>query len=461
MARRINLWSCGIIQVIFFMCSDQRSFFKNLVAVFVCFTAVSAIIFCVKTAPVCAEEGRYPENLAWRLVTERELSLITQCPEAFHEREHSAPPLFEAPSVPMDGLEVFTSSASKSFTSSTVPSTWEVPPFAVIGPPLPEQKKGSSSQVQSTSEASSNFKNAFRPSDPVIVPAVFGEISADSSRAELPDPNLRPLKAQYLDKLNRPDTQMPTPFSLRRYHTKSLGFFQIALYGNDKGLLTEQTYNTLRAAAPNLRSLKGFGSKAFISFLPAPEPEKPFNLETAKGEFTFSALEPEGDVRFDQLDPGLIKSRTAPSFNKIPVTSLPEGFDEDLRRQLAASQYKNIRIEEDPASGQSLYAGVSSGKEDQSDSKSDKSNDQTNNSNSAGDLFAGNLTTSANDADSADLNPFAVKTNFSKDLKGMYVMEIYYPQQSLVCELAADTRFADLRAMLDIALLVQARMQRW
>ena len=52
----------------FFMCSDQRSFFKNLVAVFVCLTAVSAIIFCVKAAPVCAEEGRYPENLAWRLV---------------------------------------------------------------------------------------------------------------------------------------------------------------------------------------------------------------------------------------------------------------------------------------------------------------------------------------------------------------------------------------------------------
>ena len=443
------------------MCSDQRSFFQNLVAILVCLTAVSAVVFCVKAAPVGAEEGRYPENLAWRLVTERELSLITQCPESFREREHSAPPIFEAPSVPMSGLEVFTDSTPESFTSNAVPSTWEVPPFAVIGPPLPEKEKGSSSDAQDASKASGSFKNAFRPSDPVVVPAVFGEISADSSRAELPDPNLHPLKAQYLAKLNRPDTQMPTPFSLRRYHTKSLGFFQIALYGNNKGLLTEQIYNTLKAAAPNLRSLKGFGSKAFISFLPAPEPEKPFDLETAKGEFTFSALEPEGDVRFDQLDPGLIKSRTAPSFTKIPVTSLPEGFDEDLRRQLAASQYKNIRIDEDPTSGQSLYAGVSSGKEDQSDDKSDKSNDQTNNSNSAGELFVGNLTASTNDADSADINPFAVKTNFSKDLKGMYVMEIYYPQQSLVCELAADTRFADLRSMLDIALLVQARMQRW
>lgn len=443
------------------MCSDQRSFCKNLVAVLVCLTVVGIAVFFIKAFPVYAEEGRYPENLAWRLVTERELSLLTQCPETFREGEHSALPLFEAPSIPMNGLEIFTDSSAESFSSGHVPSTWEVPPFAVIGPPLPKQEENSVSQVPAASKAPDSLKNAFRVSDTVIVPTVFGEISANSDQTELPDPRLRPLRAQYLNKLNQPDSQLPTPFSLRRYHTKSLGFFQIALYGNNKGLLAERTFNTLKAAAPNLRSLKGFGSKAFISFLPAPEPEKPFDLETAKGEFTFSALEPEGDVQFDQLDPGLIKARTAPSFNKIPVTPLPKGFDEDLRRQLAASQYKNIRIDDDPASSQSLYAGVSSGKEDQLDDESDKSNDQTNNSNSAGDLFAGNSTASANDADSADINPFAVKTNFSKDLKGMYVMEIYYPQQSLVCELAADTRFADLRAMLDIALLVQARMQRW
>lgn len=441
------------------MCSDQRSFLKNLVATLVCSTVVGALVFCANVASVCAEEGRYPENLAWRLITERELSLITRCPESFHEREHSAPPLFEAPSIPMGGVEIFVDSPQESFGKSNAPSTWEVPPFAVIGPPTPE--KNSKSRSANRSIASESLKNAVKPSASVALPTAFGEISANSSQTELPNPNLRPLRAQYLNKLNQPDAQLPVPFSLRRYHTKNLGFFQIALYGNREGLLTERSYNTLKAAAPNLRSLKGFGSKAFISFLPAPEPEKPFNLETAKGEFTFSELEPEGDVQFDQLDPGLIKSRTAPSFNKIPVTSLPKGFDEDLRRQLAATQYKNIRIDDDPASSQSLYAGVSSGKEDQLDDESNKSNDQTNNSNSAGDLFAGNSTASSDDADSADINPFAVKTNFSKDLKGMYVMIIYYPQQSLVCELAADTRFADLRAMLDIALLVQARMQRW
>mgnify|MGYP004553635737 CR=1 FL=1 len=449
------------------MCSEQRSFSKILVLLLLCLAVVGPAILDIKAFPVYAEEGRYPENLAWRLVTERELSLITQCPESFREGEHSAPSLFTAPSVPMSGLEIFTDSATESFASGSVPSTWEVPPFAVIGPPLSQSEKGSSAPSLSstpaptTSEASNNLKRALSPSNKGVIPSVFGEISTNSEQAELPDPNLRPLRAQYLNKLNRPDSQLPTPFSLRRYHTKSLGFFQIALYGNDKGLLTERTYTTLKAAAPNLRSLKGFGSKAFISFLPAPEPEKPFDLETAKGEFTFSALEPEGDVQFDQLDPGLIKSRTAPSFNKIPVTPLPQGFDEDLRRQLAASQYKNIRIEEEPTSSQLSSTRASSNKKDQSIDKSNLSNNPTDSSNSAGELFVSNLTASSQDADSADINPFAVKTNFSKDLKGMYVMEIYYPQQSLVCELAADTRFADLRAMLDIALLVQARMQRW
>ncbi|MGM9998607.1 MAG: hypothetical protein ACI38Q_04345 [Candidatus Bruticola sp.] len=444
------------------MCSDQRSFLKKLVAGFLCLTTVSALFVCVGTSSLQAEEVRYPENLAWRLITEQELSLITQCHESFNEREHSAPPLFEPPSIPMSDLEVLADPAGESFYQAEIPTAWEVPPFAVIGPPSAQQrsKNGAQSTSDSSTQATASLQNSLS-ADQSLMPASFGEISADYSRDELPAPNLRPLKAQYLNRLDQPDSQLPVPFSLRRYHTKTKGFFHIALYGNTEGLLAQRMYNTLKAAAPNLRQLQGFGSKAFISFLPAPEPEKPFDLQTAKGEFTFSELEPEGGVQFDQLDPGLIKSQTAPSFKKIPVTPLPKNFDEQLRRQLAAAPYKNIRIDDSPASSQSLYAGVSSGTTDRSETKSDQSDSQTNSSNSAGDLFSDKSPSSSDEDDSEGLNPFAVKTNFSKDLEGMYVMEIYYPQQSLVCELAADTRFANLRSMLDIALLVQARMQRW
>ncbi|MGM9992137.1 MAG: hypothetical protein ACI376_04725 [Candidatus Bruticola sp.] len=444
------------------MCSDQRSFLKNLVAVFLCLPVVSALFLCVGTSALQAEEVRYPENLAWRLITEQELSLITHCPESFNEREHTAPPLFESPSIPMGGLEVAADSTGESFYKAELPSAWEVPPFAVIGPPTATKKSlGDASATSVDRHQTAISLQSSLSADQSLMPMAFGEIPTDYSRNELPAPNLRPLKAAYIDRLDLPDSQLPVPFSLRRYHTKTKGFFHIALYGNTEGLLAERMYNTLKAAAPNLRLLQGFGSKAFISFLPAPEPEKPFDLQTAKGEFTFSELEPEGAAQFDQLDPGLIKSQTAPSFKKIPVTPLPENFDEQLRRQLAAAPYKNIKIDDDSASDQPLYAGASYSSLNQSANKSDRYSSKTDNSNSSGDPLSLESDSSSQEAGSEDLNPFAVKTNFSKDLEGMYVMEIYYPQQSLVCELAADTRFADLRSMLDIALLVQARMQRW
>ena len=74
---------------------------------------------------------------------------------------------------------------------------------------------------------------------------------------------------------------------------------------------------------------------------------------------------------------------------------------------------------------------------------------------------AANAADSDEQTTTAELNPFAVKTSLSKELNGLYIMVIYYPRQSLVCELAADARFADLRSFLDLALLVQSRIQRW
>ena len=63
-------------------------------------------LYGVGLLPLAAREGRYPENLVWRLITERELARITNSPESFREGEHQAPPLFPQPQVPLGGLEV-------------------------------------------------------------------------------------------------------------------------------------------------------------------------------------------------------------------------------------------------------------------------------------------------------------------------------------------------------------------
>ena len=252
----------------------------------------------------------------------------------------------------------------------------------------------------------------------------------------------KPVKNPYLARLLQPDKRLPVPFSLRRYHTKSLGFFQIAAYGNETGLLAERDFNTLKSAAPNRRMLKGFGEQAFISFLPAPEPPKPFDLETAQGEFTFSDLEPEGEPQFEQLNPGLIKSSRAPSFQKIGVVEeLPANFEDELRRQLAAAPYRGISLDTT------------------SPDNSEPPSQPAPKAKATPPTPAPSLASAPEDA--PDLNPFAVRTNFERSPQGMYVLVIYYPQQSLVCELAADTRFANLQSFLNIAILVQTRLKRW
>ena len=274
------------------------------------------------------------------------------------------------------------------------------------------------------------------------MPTSFGAISTATDGIEKPAPNLRPVKNPYLARLLQPDKRLPVPFSLRRYHTKSLGFFQIAAYGNETGLLAERDFNTLKSAAPNRRMLKGFGEQAFISFLPAPEPPKPFDLETAQGEFTFSDLEPEGEPQFEQLNPGLIKSSRAPSFQKIGVVEeLPANFEDELRRQLAAAPYRGISLDTT------------------SPDNSEPPSQPAPKAKATPPTPAPSLASAPEDA--PDLNPFAVRTNFERSPQGMYVLVIYYPQQSLVCELAADTRFANLQSFLNIAILVQTRLKRW
>lgn len=380
-------------------------------------------LYGVGLLPLAAREGRYPENLVWRLITERELARITNSPESFREGEHQAPPLFPQPQVPLGGLEVTPS--QRPLINPQLPTTWEAPPFAPIGPPAEE-----------------GVEDSLKPQPAPQLPTSFGAISTATDGIEKPAPNLRPVKNPYLARLLQPDKRLPVPFSLRRYHTKSLGFFQIAAYGNETGLLAERDFNTLKSAAPNRRMLKGFGEQAFISFLPAPEPPKPFDLETAQGEFTFSDLEPEGEPQFEQLNPGLIKSSRAPSFQKIGVVEeLPANFEDELRRQLAAAPYRGISLDTT------------------SPDNSEPPSQPAPKAKATPPTPAPSLASAPEDA--PDLNPFAVRTNFERSPQGMYVLVIYYPQQSLVCELAADTRFANLQSFLNIAILVQTRLKRW
>lgn len=365
------------------------------------------------------------------MITEGELRQLTNCQEFFREKEHKAPPLFSQPSVPLGDLGVKNSSK---FLIKFAPTSWELPPFASIGVPGSEKKEKKDENTA-----------------PQIVPNAFAEIGVKDD-SDLPDPSLRPLPTRNENNFSTPDAVLPIPFSLRRYHTQHKGFFQIAAYGGqDDYLFAERYFNTLKLAAPNRLMLDGLGKSAFLTFLPysaleSEQPEKKFNLETAQGKFSFADIAPKGEVNFEELDPNYIKAKSSPTFSAIPVGDLPASFEETLRIQLVKQRFRGVVLKDAPLNvtrDDKNLESTTIPADNQIDEESEKTSDT-------------NI-----EAKSEDLNPFAVKTNIQRDLKGMYVVVIYYPQQSLVCELAIDTRCSSLQSFLNIALLVQNRVQRW
>lgn len=440
------------------MCSRQFSctkLFNVRLTYFIFINLLLLSLFFSASAP--ADEGRYPENLVWRLITENELKKLTGCHEEFREREHSAPPLFEEPDMPFGEIQ---SEKNTSLIVRPAPPTWELPPFYTIGVPNDEKKKS----------------EAARKAEPV--PSGFAEISARTE--ELPDASLQPLPRRANLNFSAPDSALPSPFSLRRYHTKTKGFFHIAAYGGQgDSLFAERYYNTLKLAAPNRTPIEGFGQKAFISFLPSLQSQSPdslpeFDIETAQGNLSFVDIAPKGEARPDELNPGIIKARQAPSFSSIPSESnLPEGFENEVRRQLVRLRYQNLLTHKSRADIPAEYAGNGSagaapakaglnvGEPSAAPREAEAPDAEDGEYFGSDDGEPGSLGGFRDAAAEKELNPFATRTDLMQNPDGLYVMIIYYPQQSLVCELAIDTRCCDLQAFFNIAMLVQARMQRW
>jgi hypothetical protein len=252
-------------------------------------------------APRAEEFVRYPENIAWRLVTEREIQEITGCPESLGDEEKAAPALLEPPSQPLEGIEPAPNSSPY---APPLPSQWAVPPFPQMPPALP---------ADAPPEARAAWEKS--AADPEPRPEVWSELAPEVPQP--PSARVRPLEPQPWKPGSGP-RELPRPFSLRRYHTRSLGFFQIALYGGGTSIRAEADFDALKAAALLREPVEGIGEEAFLVrlHLPAPEPQPSPPAEAA---VPFEEVAPVGRPRPDLVDPGLVRARSAPSFQDIPT----------------------------------------------------------------------------------------------------------------------------------------------
>ncbi len=375
---------------------------------------LAALLVLGALAVQAAPDGlRYPRNLAWRLVTEREIQEMTGCPEEPGAAKDKAPPLFEEPQAPLGGIEAI---PNQTPMLTRPQSSWEVAPFPALEPPPPSDLP---------EEARKRWLERVQPEG--LEPVVFADISTEVRQA--PAAALRPRPTPLGQQLLAPEDTLPHPFSLRRYHTPTRGFFQIALYGGTSGLTAERHFQTLRAAAPNRRTVEGVGEFAFLALLarerpaePEPQPPPPPAPESqTPAETAFEELPFIGPVRYDLLDEGLIRSSSAPAFQSIPVDLGPPDI---------------LRSEAGPPETSS--SGPEAGKAPE-DPPAPPARDPL---------------------EDPDPDPFGGSARIEEG--GVQVLIAFFPRKGVVLELAMDDRMGDTQALMRLAFLVQARLlQRW
>ncbi len=349
---------------------------------------------------------RYPRNLAWRLVTEQEIQEFTGCPEDLGGEQQDAEPLFGQPRAPLGAIEAI----PDAYPVMTTPqSSWEVAPFPTLDPPLPDGARGDRVKPEGNE------------------PVVFADISTEI--AEAPSAALRPRPTALGQQMLAPRSELPHPFTLRRYHARDRGFFQICLYGGSSGLEAERDFRTLRTSAPNRRQVDGVGGQAFLTVIPrepeptapslTPEPSPPAAPTPGSA---FEDIAPFGRVRRDLVDQGLIRASSAPAFQTIPVDlGLPEGF--------GATPAPATAPEPPPAPEQAVPQEVEA----------------------------------PGDTDplaSRNPDPFGGSVNLGQG--GVQVLVALFPDKGVVLEVAMDDRIGDVQSLMRLAFLIQARLlQRW
>ncbi|MDO5296833.1 MAG: hypothetical protein Q4F00_09395 [bacterium] len=434
---------------------------------------------------------RYPENLSWRLITEREIKRFTNCPEMPGYEKTHALPIFSQPLAPLSGVQV---APNGQLPLETPATTWKVAPFPYIAPP--DKDSGWQPAVAGTviaGQAPPSPRPAQEPQN-AIAPAAFSEVLA----SDTPSAALRPRARTAGEQLLSPADRLPEPFSLRRYSTDKHGFFQIALYSGYSSIKAEIAYKTLRTASPNRQAVSGLGSEAFLSLVelpPDPNAEternrdKTLTLESfdnaEKAEMSFSGIAPEGSQRFDLTDTAFIKARQAPFFNDVPISAasltedLPSSLPEALRSLgNPAFNRQDSSAKSEMRTGTAPTAPPASLSNNQADSKelplpaaapaplavnSDGTPAVSDDAalNAAPSPFTGSNAAETDEEEIAD--PFSERPDLSgKKDNSVLVLIVHYPEKDTVLELAMDTRMGNLQSLIAMAYLIQGRLlNRW
>lgn len=179
--------------------------------------------------------------------------------------------------------------------------SWNLPPFAIIGPP------GSEESIEPEGSAA----------------PVFSEVATSP---EQPSPYLRPKAGPSKIQARFRDFEIPEPVSRVCYASNDQGVFEFSLYGGTSSFAAEDAFEALSAALETKQELKGFGERSTLG-----EYKEQFQKKYLE-EKRFESVEVVGKPQPELIDPGLNASRKAPAFKEISTKPFSGGGHLDLSK---------------------------------------------------------------------------------------------------------------------------------
>lgn len=253
----------------------------------------------------------YPLDQARRWLMPSEISRQWNQLEFFEGRGE---PIVKTKKLAFDEIDV---APSNSGHRTEMPNSWEIPPFADIEPPLPDnlpRPKGAPAED---------------------VPVAFSSIP---TRATRPSAHLRPKRGLSSETVRSNDLRIPPSFSSTRYDFDT-GLVQISLYGGTNSFDAEQAYFALRNSLKDRENLEGFGKQACHGIY-QDEIESSNEPAAPVSKLTFGDIAPVGKRQPEALNPNAQNGRKAPSFQDIPTP----GSSGTTRVQLPSSQTRPKKI---------------------------------------------------------------------------------------------------------------------
>ncbi len=249
---------------------------------------------------------RYGDDLAKRLLQPSEVRKATAIKAMLRRESKESETFFVIAPPPFDEIQA---SPNTSPSESPRLKSWSLPPWPSLDPPLSEDLSPEAREILEQ-----------RRNSPVIA-NVWAEVDVSLEDREKPSALLRPRRIPEHERMVIRPTEVPEPFSLRRYFDRPDVFVEIAAYGGTTSFKAEEAYRALKQASVGHEPLEGIGSEAFLARLIITEDPPPLE-EMEEEEFPFDGVDLQGPSRPELADSGRAEALSAPAFQELAVVDL-------------------------------------------------------------------------------------------------------------------------------------------